>query len=63
MWMLPLYLHVNQKSDYDDMKSPKQSPTALSESYFLLGALHGRSKSANCCHIRRNYLYTKKKIF
>ena len=19
MWMLPLYLHVNQKSDYDDM--------------------------------------------
>ena len=21
MWMLPLYLHVNQKSDYDDMMS------------------------------------------
>ena len=20
MWMLPLYLHVNQKSDYDDME-------------------------------------------
>ena len=19
MWMLPLYLHINQKSDYDDM--------------------------------------------
>ena len=23
MWMLPLYLHVNQKSDYDDDESAK----------------------------------------
>ena len=25
MWMLPLYLHVNQKSDYDDMMTAQYS--------------------------------------
>ena len=23
MWMMPLHLHVNQKSDYDDMRNVK----------------------------------------
>ena len=28
VWMLPLYLHVNQKSDYDDMMNPKTTCTS-----------------------------------
>ena len=30
MWMLPLYLHVNKKSDYDDIMAPLKNKTASS---------------------------------
>ena len=42
MWMMPLHLHVNQKSDYDDydymMKYDKSDPTQvdLTSNFFVL---------------------------
>ena len=32
MWMMPLHLHVNQKSDYDDMMTVK-SDYPMQENY------------------------------
>ena len=34
MWMMPLHLHVNQKSDYDDMISDIHVYVKFEESHF-----------------------------
>ena len=36
MWMLPLYLHVNQKSDYDDMIYIEIGPVVSDKKIFKM---------------------------
>ena len=49
MWMLPLYLHVNQKSDYDDMTFISRAACMI---YFIISfkLSHDSAKITNIPH-------------
>ena len=57
MWMLPLYLHVNQKSDYDDMMTADKLIRTFS-SKIMVHALGSclQAKNKICASIKVNTL-------
>ena len=51
LWIWPLYLHVNQKSDDDDDDDDIHSSKALTVGLFSAGNKTGETKMAEMCGI------------